>query len=283
MGVSFANDEPFESYRARLKEHFVMTREAGVIEVRMHENGESPRWSYELHRALPQMFAAIGQDRENELLILTSTGDHWLTEFNAESYGISQEEFLKRCYDLWYLDGTKLQENLLWGLEIPIIAAVNGLGFHYEIPLLADLTICTPGTRFMESHLAFDSVPGDANYLVLQELLGIKRANYVALLGTGIEAKEALSLGLVNEVVPLDELMPRARELAAGVMKNSRIVRRLTTQVMRRRWKRLFTDDFNMHFGFELFAATVAETRHDNETVNQLKAKIAADRLKGGT
>ncbi len=280
--VKFVQDEPFESYSARFAEHFVMTREAGVIEVRMHENNEAPRWSYELHRALPQMFAAVGQDRENECLILTSTGDSWLTEFNAESYGISQEEFLKRCYDLWYLDGTKLQENLIWGLEIPVVAAINGLGFHYEIPLLADLTICVTGTRFMESHLAFDSVPGDANYLVLQELIGVKRANYVALLGTGIEAEEALQLGMVNEVVSRDQLMLRARELAAGIMRNSRVVRRLTTQVMRRRWKRLFTDDFNMHFGFELFAATVAETRHDNNTVNELKAKIGADRARRG-
>ena len=61
-------------------------------------------------------------------------------------------------------------------------------------------------------------------------------------------------------------------------MKNGRVVRRLTTQVMRRRWKRLFTDDFNMQFGFELFSAAVSESRHDNETVGVLKAKIAAER-----
>ena len=211
MAVSYVRDEAFESYSARFAEHFVMSRENGVIEVRMHEDGGSPRWSYELHRALPQMFAAVGADRENELLILTSTGDDWLSEFNPDSFGMPHDEFLRQCYDIWYVDGTKLQENLLWCVDIPVIAVINGPGFHFEFPLLADLTICAPDTRFMESHLAFGQVPGDANYLVLQELVGTKRANQVALMGTGIEADEALRLGLVNEVLPREHLMPRAR------------------------------------------------------------------------
>jgi len=276
--ANFVKDEAFESYSVRFAEHFRMTRKDGVIEVAMHENGDSPRWSYELHRALPQMFAAVGADRENELLILTSLGNDWLTEFNQESFGIKQQDFIPRSYDLWYYDGTKLQENFLWCLDIPVIAVINGPGFHHEFALLADLTICAPDVRFMEAHLPFGLVPGDANYLVFQELLGTKRANQMALMDRGIEADEAYDLGLVNEVLPREDLMPRAREMAAVIMKNSRIVRRLTTQLLRRRWKRLFTDDFNMHFGFELYASVVSETRHDNDTVEVLKAKYAAER-----
>lgn len=269
MSVSFVPDEPFSSYSERFAQHFKMARNNGVIEVCMHENGDSPRWSYELHRAWPQMFAAVGQDRENELLIISSTGDRWLAEgFNEESFGISHEEFRRRCYDIWYVDGTKLQENQLWLVDIPVIGVLNGPGHHLEIGLLADLTICADDVRFMEAHIPLGMVPGDGQYLVYQELLGMKRANALALVSGGVDAKDAVDYGLVNEVLPREQLMPRARELAAEIMKSSRVVRRLTTQLARRRWKRLFTDDFNMHFGFELFASTVSEHSHDSAKLN---------------
>ena len=269
--VSFVKDESFSSYSERFAEHFSMTRTDGIIEVSMHENGGAPRWSYELHRAWPQMFAAIGADRENELLIITSSGDRWLAEgFNEESFGISHEEFRRRCYDIWYVDGTKLQENQIWGIDIPVIAAINGPGHHLEIGLLADLTICADDVRFMEAHIPLGMVPGDGQFLVYQELLGIKRANYLALASGGIDAAEAVRLGLVNETMSRELLMPRARELAAQVMQSSRVVRRLTTQLSRRRWKRLFTDDFNLHFAFELFASTVSEHSHDSAKLHEV-------------
>ena len=270
MSVSFVADEPFSSYQKRFAEHFHMERKEGVIEVRMHENGKTPRWSYELHRAWPQMYAAVGADRENEVMILSSTGDRWLGDFNQESFGISHEEFLRRCYDIWYVDGTRLQENMLWAIDIPVIAAINGPGHHLEIGLLADLTLCAEDVRFMEAHIPFGMVPGDGQFLVYQELIGIKRANYLALMNGSIGAEEAAKIGLVNEVLPRDQLLPRAREMAAQIMKSSRVVRRLTAQLSRRRWKRLFTDDFNMHFGFELFAATVSKHSHGNDTLKEL-------------
>jgi enoyl-CoA hydratase/carnithine racemase len=270
MSVSFVADESFESYSKRFAEHFIMTRSNGVIEVRMHEGGQTPRWSYELHRAWPQMFAAVGADRENELLIISGTGERWLAEgFNEESFGIGPEEFRRRCYDIWYVDGTKLQENQLWSVDIPIIGVINGPGHHLEIGLLADLTICADDVRFMEAHIPLGMVPGDGQYLVYQELLGVKRANYLALASGGVDADEAVRLGMVNEAMPRDRLMPRAYELAAEIMKSSRVVRRLTTQLARRRWKRLFSDDFNMHFGFELFASTVYEQSHDSGKLNE--------------
>ncbi len=269
MAVRFAQDETFDSYSARLAEHFVMKRRDGIIEVRMHHENKTPQWSYELHRALPQMFMAVGADRENEVMILTGTGDYWLHEFNEQSFHMDHEEFRRRCYDIWYLDGTKLQENMIWAIDIPVIAAINGPGFHTEFGLLADLTICADDARFSDAHFAFGMVPGDGQFLVLQELLGIKRANYLAYMGGGIDAPQALELGLVNEVHSRDLLLTRAWEIATQLMKSNRVVRRLTTQVVRRRWKRVFTDDFNMHFAFEVFGATVSQSVHDNEGIKE--------------
>lgn len=277
MGWNFVPDEPLESYQERFKDHFLFRREDGILEVRMHQNGGTPEWSLELHRALPQMFQAVGSDRANEVFIFTGSGDHWLHEFNTTSFGHqadSEEVFKESNYDTWFVDGTKLQENLLWSIDIPIITAINGPGFHTEFALLADLTLCSDDSVFIEPHIPLGMVPGDAQLLVFQELLGIKRANYLAYLIDGVDAQKALEWGLVNEVMPREQLLPRCWEIAREIMKSDRIVRRLTTQVLRRRWKRLFTDDFSMHFAHELFAANVSHSAHETATVERYWKKM---------
>ncbi len=256
--LKFVPDVPFAEYQERFKDHFVMTRTDGIIEVRMHSRGETARWSFELHRALPQMFQMVGADRENEVMILTGTGRHWLRELDKESFEAQESDeqvFRETNYDMWYVDGSKLQENMLWSMDIPVITAINGPGFHQEFGLLADFTLCTDDTRFVEPHLLVGLVPGDGLFLTLQQLVGLKRANWAMYMLEGISAQQALEWGLVNEVLPRERLLPRAWEIAEKLMRLDRVVRRLTTQVARRPWRRLFTDDFQMHFAHEMFAA----------------------------
>lgn len=279
MSFNFVPDEKFESYRERFKDHFFMKRRNGILEVRMHTDGKEAKWGFELHRALPQMFQAVGADRENEVLILTGTGENWLRVFDPESFAKQEhdpEVFRQTNYDLWFLDGTKLQENMLWAIDIPTISVINGPGFHTEFALLADLTICSDDARFVDAHIPLGMVPGDASFLVFQQLIGLKRANFASYFAEPVTAKQALEWGLVNEVHPREKLLSRAWEMAETIMKSERIVRRLTTQIARRPWRRAFQNDFAMHFAHELFAANVARGTHD-----VTKAAQAVD--KGGS
>jgi enoyl-CoA hydratase/carnithine racemase len=71
-------------------------------------------------------------------------------------------------------------------------------------------------------------VPGDGMHVIMPHLMGRNRAHYFLFTGETITAKRALELGLVNELHPRDTLMPRAKELAALLMKQPRLVRRYT-------------------------------------------------------
>ncbi len=264
--TSFVSHIPLEEYSERLKEHFVMRREKGVIEVRFHTRGKAALWSFELHRAIPQMFQMVGQDPENECMILTGTDDYWLKTVDPESFGEAEkdpETYRDSIYNLWYVDGTKLVENVLWARDIPVISVINGPGFHTEFGLLCDLTIAADDSRFFERHYTGGMVPGDGQFLVYQELLGLKRAAYAMYMRPGgLTAQEALDWGLVNELHPRDKLLDRAWEMAGVVMEQQRVVRRLTSEVVRRPWRRLFTSDFAMHFNAECFTAAVNPTDH---------------------
>lgn len=253
--TSFVPWISFAEYRERFAEHFVMDRTDGVLEVRFHTEGGEALWSLELHRALSQMFQAVGQDPENEVMIITGTGDQWLTKRDHDSMA----QVVKPDYDVWYADMTKLVENLLWCVDIPTIGAINGPGFHTEFGLLCDLTIAADDARFFEPHFHLGVVPGDGMFMVYQELLGLKRANHAMYLRTdGLSAAEALEWGLVGETLPRDELMPRARAMAAKIMEQPRVIRRLTAQVARRPWRRIAQADFSMHISTELFGGNVS-------------------------
>ncbi len=251
----------FDDYKEQYKEHFILERKNGIIQMRMHTNGGPVQWSHPIHNALGMIWNTIGRDPENEVLILTSTGPYWIAKFDI----VREEEGqggLSTCdlesglnaYDLQFYDTTAIVENFILDLDIPTIAVVPGPGIHTELPLLCDLTLCSESAAFQDGHFMTGAVPGDGQGLVLQGLLGKKRANYYLYTGKAIDAKTALELGLVNEVLPVNRLLPRAWELAEEIMKVPRVVRRLTSQLMRRPWKRLFLDDFQVHIADEFYA-----------------------------
>jgi len=92
-------------------------------------------------------------------------------------------------------------------------------------------------------------------------------------MGNGINAKNAQEMGIVNEVLPAEKILPRAWELAEEIMKKSRPTRRMTHQLIVRPLKRLFTEDYMFHITSEMYGFALNKTKHDFE---QLKKKVDA-------
>jgi enoyl-CoA hydratase/carnithine racemase len=143
--------------------------------------------------------------------------------------------------------------SLVNDLEIPTIGVLNGPGFHTEICLMCDITICAEDATIFDLHYDIGSVPGDGIHSCFQELLGVKRAAYALLTGQAIDAKTALEYGMVNEVLPQDQLIARAYQIADHIMTQPRTTRRLTTQIVRRPWKQRIVNDLDGGFGIQMF------------------------------
>ena len=122
-----------------------------------------------------------------------------------------------------------------------------------EILTMCDITIAAQDAVLFDLHYDIGSVPADGIHNAFQELLGTKRAAYALLTGEAIDARKALEYGLVNEVVPEDELIARGFAIADHIMTQPRTIRRLTTQIVRRPWKRRVTDDLDGGFGIQMF------------------------------
>ncbi len=253
--TSFIPTPDFEEYKERFKEHYKLERRAdGVILAQAHTKGGPIQLSVENHRSLGQLLKTIGADPKNEILILTGTGDEFMMDADPEGFKLEQEDLAYWAYEHAYKDGRINVSSLINDLEIPTIGVLNGPGFHTEICLMCDLTICSEDAVLYDLHYDIGSVPGDGVHSCFQELLGVKRAAYALLTGQAIDAKTALEYGMVNEVVPRDKLLERAWKLADHIMTQPRTTRRLTTQIVRRPWRQRITNDLDGGFGIQMFA-----------------------------
>jgi enoyl-CoA hydratase/carnithine racemase len=253
--TSFVATPKFEEYRERFKEHYKLERRAdGVILVRAHTKGGPIQLSVENHRSVGQLFKTLGSDPENEIMIFTGTGEDFMMEADPEGFRLEKEDLAYWAYEYAYKDGRINVSSLINDLEIPTIGVLNGPGFHTEICLMCDLTICSEDAILYDLHYDIGSVPGDGIHSCFQELLGVKRAAYALLTGQAIDAKTALEYGMVNEVVPTGKLLERAWQLADHIMTQPRTTRRLTTQIVRRPWRQRISNDLDGGFGIQMFA-----------------------------
>ncbi|GAC07429.1 enoyl-CoA hydratase/isomerase family protein [Paraglaciecola chathamensis] len=259
-----------EEYSEKFKDFFKFKRENGILEVKMHTKNGPVKWSYQFHHALAELWTVIGHDKENEVLILTSTDDKWINEWDTESFAeVEQSPDEDQRYNVQIYDTLKIVENFINDIEIPTIAAINGKGIHWEMCMMSDITLCTPDFVLQDDHFGMDSghVPGDGMGLCLQEILGVKRGNYMMLTCEAMDAQTCLELGAVNEVVEREDIVDRAWEIAKGIMKKSRSCRRLTHYICVRPWKAVVERDFRIHVLSEMYSFNMSDSAHDFEYI----------------
>jgi 2-(1,2-epoxy-1,2-dihydrophenyl)acetyl-CoA isomerase len=116
---------------------------------------------------------------------------------------------LKKRYDPWV--------KLIRTMEKPVIAAVNGVaaGAGCSLALACDMRIASEHAKFIEVFVNVGLVPDSASTWTLPRLVGLGRAMELCMTGRPVKADEALAIGLVNQVVPADELESATAKMAA--------------------------------------------------------------------
>jgi enoyl-CoA hydratase/carnithine racemase len=255
-----------DDYRPKFDQFFALRREDGILEVRMHTDGGPLRWGGEVHRMLVPLFQFIDHDEDNEVVIITGTG----ASFNAATdfgsfvrHGVAGVRWDNERvgYDMTYRDQTREPLSLL-SLSVPVICAINGpITTHPELALVNDIVICSETTTISDGHWNRGGiVPGDGVHIIFRELLGMNRGRYFLYTGERIDAAEALLLGVVAEVLPADQLLERAWQLAREVfMTKSRVQRRLTRSLLIQPWRELFVRELGLGMAHECLGCAIGE------------------------
>jgi enoyl-CoA hydratase/carnithine racemase len=104
-------------------------------------------------------------------------------------------------------------------LDKPVIAAINGaaMGAGLDMALMCDLRVCSDHAKLAESYIMMGLVPGDGGAYFLPRVVGVAKAFELLLTGDVIGPEEALNIGLVNKVVPHDQLLQETGMLAQKI------------------------------------------------------------------
>jgi enoyl-CoA hydratase/carnithine racemase len=234
----------------------------GVLFMQCHTDGGPLHWEWSSHDAMSDAFADVAGDREIKVVIHTGTGDiynhSWgkpVTESGDPLYNAYDDAEGVAIMDekAWY--GRMLIENLL-AIDVPMIAAVNGpCSMHSEVPLLMDIVLAADDAWFQDlSHFPRGMVPGDGQHVVWDALVGPGRARYLLLTGYQLKAHEAREWGVVHEVMPREQLLDRAWEIARDIAMRPPIAIRNTRHIMVQNLKRAFLNELDHGLQAELWA-----------------------------
>lgn len=226
----------FADYQHKFR-YFKLDRTGdGALTILFHTNGGPMLWSLEAVEELGYLWADVGADRENKVIVVTGTGNEFIANM-AVSTGISGE-----IWDRIASNVRRMHRNHL-SIEVPMIAAVNGPALiHSEQALLCDIVIASSNAEFQDSpHFTSGLVPGDGVQIIYAHLLGANRARYFHLMNEKFSAQRALELGLISEVHAPEKLRARAAEIAQHILKQTDLVRRYTRQVGIEPLRRLYS------------------------------------------
>ncbi|MCI7239282.1 MAG: enoyl-CoA hydratase-related protein [Anaerococcus sp.] len=179
----------------------------------------------ELDKAIDEVSA----NKELRVLIVTGEGRSFVAGADIKEMAtlspIEGKEFGKKGLGVF----RKLEK-----LEIPTIAAVNGfaLGGGCELAMSCDFRIANEKATFGQPEVGLGILPGFGGTQRLQRLVGQGWAKYLIYTARNIKAPKALEIGLVQEVVPVDEFEERVNELANIVANNAPIGVRLAKEAI---------------------------------------------------
>jgi len=244
----------YQDYKDRYRAvHF--ERRDGILEMRLHTDGKSLLFGsddaddYQLYDA----FMDVANDPDNRVVILTGTGDDFCRDIHPDLPGRHGDPL---GWDAIYRNRRRLILNFL-DIEAPIIAAVNGPALiHAEVPCLSDIVLASENAAFQDKiHFPEGGTPGDGAHLFWPLVLGPTRGRYFIYTGQQLSATEALALGVVNEVLPRDKLLPRAWELAEMIAARPYLSVRYTRAVLNLPIRQLFQEHHGYGLALEGLAA----------------------------
>ena len=170
---------------------------------------------------LTSLLSQIEKEVMPKVLILTGSGDRAfvagtdivdmenLSSVEARAFALLASQAIDKIYEL----------------DRPVIAAINGfaLGGGCEVAMACDIRIASEKAKLGQPETNLAIIPGSGGTQRLPRLIGSSRAKQMIFTSEVIDAKTALDLGLVDRVVPHDQLMVEAKKMASAIAQKSKI------------------------------------------------------------
>jgi enoyl-CoA hydratase len=222
--------------------HLLVDREDGILTLTMNRQAARNSLSPQMLVKLAQAWYEFRDTKDLRVAILTGAGDRDFCAGGDLKITMPLMTGARQPEDDWdhqlLAGGSLFTDAILRGFECykPIIAAVNGnaLGGGTEMTNACDLRVASEHAVFGTPEAKVGLLPGGGSITRLPRQIPYAKAMEMLLIGDKFSAREALEMGLLNYVVPHEQLLPKARELAGRLVQNGPLaLRKIKEGVLR--------------------------------------------------
>ncbi|MEM2134815.1 MAG: enoyl-CoA hydratase [Candidatus Jordarchaeaceae archaeon] len=220
-------------------------KRGGVAVITLNRPEKLNALNSQMNKDLKYAFKEARDDSEVRVIVLTGAGRGFCSGADISDFagGVTLEDF-RRMTEEGVVPETIITPYDLIDVPKPIIAAVNGVavGFGMNVLLNCDIIIASEAASFGEFFVRMGLIPDMNGSLLLPMLVGIHKAKELIFTGDRISAQEALRIGLVNRVVPPDELMPTVMELANRLAEGPPLALAMSKRLIHEGFKKIFDE-----------------------------------------
>lgn len=185
----------------------------GVLTITINRPEVMNATNARLHWELTQVWDTVAADDDTNVVVVTGAGKafsaggdlNWVEGQVGDSAGVQRIQ--KEAADIVYR---------LLALEKPVISAINGVavGAGLAVALMADISVMSETAKFTDGHVKLGVGAGDHAAIIWPLLCGMSKAKYYLMTAEFINGVEAERMGMVSLCLPLEEVMPKAMEIA---------------------------------------------------------------------
>jgi enoyl-CoA hydratase len=188
----------------------IVEEHEGVATLTLNRPKSMNAFSRDLRNAIATTFRRLQAEGEVRVVIVTGAGRAFCAGWDLKELSDPS------ATDTGEAAASDMQDAIA-AFEGPIIGAVNGHAITggFELALACDVLVASSEARFADTHARVGILPGWGLSQKLPRLIGVQRAKEVSFTGNFIDAETAERWGLVNRVVPPEELLPTCQKLAA--------------------------------------------------------------------
>jgi len=209
-------------------QNLLVNTENGICTIYINRPKAYNALNYETLLELREAIQFAETDSEVKAVIFTGSGEKAFIAGADLSYLRDIDPLTARNF---VLIGQKIFSSIE-KMEKPVIAAINGfaLGGGCELAMCCDIRIASENAKFSQPEVNLGIIPGWGGTQRLPRLIGKSAAKYYIFTGEQFNAQEALSMGLVSKVVPLEQLMSEALRIANSIISKAPIAVKIAKQ-----------------------------------------------------
>lgn len=215
-------------------EELIAERDGAVLILTFNRPDRMNAISTSMLGALSEQLTKANKDPEVRAVIITGTGRGFCAGLDLIDSGPGAREAREKQV-IQMFDLHDSPPTVLWNMDKPVICALNGAaaGYGMDLALLCDIRISGESGRMAAVTAKRNLLPESGGTWLLPRLIGWAKASELFFRGRVVDAEESLELGLVNTVVPDEDLLDTARAWAQEIAVNAPTAVQATKRMMR--------------------------------------------------